>query len=557
MDNQRFFLYISLLLVMYLLWNSWSRENMAPIETQGVEQLAGSSNNTSSNNNFSEDVPQATVSSSPAKAASPISQSVADSKEYVVVETDVFTIHINTRGADIHRAELSTYPENLGQPKALVLLDDISKTYISQSGLLHDRIANIDVSKLAPNHHNVYSAQQKKYVMEEGQNELIVPFEWRGENNVIVTKTYKFTRNKFLVEVGYNIDNQGQQDWTGRQYRQLRHSYVNGERSWLRLPTYTGSAYYDGKYEKLSFDDMLEDPLDKEIKGGWTAMLQHYFFSAWLAGEFEVNDVYSNVVDNTVGSEYIIGLRSEPIRVAPAASAELNSRLYIGPKLQKEIEQIQPGLELTTDYGMFTPLCKPLFWVLDFIHQGVKNWGWSIILVTLLIKLVFYRLSAASYRSMARMRNVQPKMVSLRERYGDDKQKLNQAMWDLYKKEKINPLGGCLPILIQMPVFLSLYWVLIESVEMRHAPFMLWIQDLSSKDPLFILPLLMGISMFIQFKLNPRPPDPMQEKIFMIMPIFMTAFMAFFPAGLVLYWFVNNLLSIAQQWYITKKFATA
>jgi YidC/Oxa1 family membrane protein insertase len=204
---------------------------------------------------------------------------------------------------------------------------------------------------------------------------------------------------------------------------------------------------------------------------------------------------------------------------------------------------------------MFTPLCKPLFWILDFINKGVHNWGLAIILVTLLIKLVFYRLSAASYKSMARMRKVQPKMMSLRERYADDKAKLNQAMWDLYKKEKINPLGGCLPILIQMPVFLSLYWVLIESVEMRHAPFMLWIHDLSSKDPLYILPLLMGISMWAQFKLNPKPTDPMQEKVFMLMPVFMMAFMAFFPAGLVLYWFVNNLLSIAQQYYITKRYA--
>ena len=553
MENQRFFLYVSLLLVLYLLWNSWTRENVPPQEVQSIEQQEA----TASTNVTSKDIPQAAQSSSPSKLSAPTAEVITQANNYVIVETDVFKIFINTRGADIHRAELLTYPENLEQPDIpLVLLDDLSKTYISQSGLLHDRISNVNVSKLAPNHHDEFQSQQTKYVLGEGQDELVVPFQWRGENNVLVTKTFTFKRNKFLIDVAFQIDNQGQQDWVGRQYRQLRHSYVSGERSWLRLPTYTGSAYYDEKYEKLSFDDMLDDPLNKEVKGGWTAMLQHYFFSAWLADEFEVNDFYTNVVDNPVGSDYIIGLRSEPARVSANSSAEFKSRFYVGPKLQKQIEQIQPSLELTTDYGMFTPLCKPLFWVLDFVHQGVKNWGWSIIIVTLLIKLVFYRLSAASYRSMARMRNVQPKMVSLRERYGDDKQKLNQAMWDLYKKEKINPLGGCLPILIQMPVFLSLYWVLIESVEMRHAPFMLWIQDLSSKDPLFILPLLMGISMFIQFKLNPRPPDPMQEKIFMIMPIFMTAFMAFFPAGLVLYWFVNNLLSIAQQWYITKRFST-
>ena len=553
MENQRFFLYISLLLVLYLLWNSWSRENTPLPDTQTTEQLASAN----VDNIEKKDVPLAADSTLPSKLSAPTTERITQSNEYVVVETDVFKLHINTRGADIHRAELKTYPENLERPEIpLVLLDDNSKTYVSQSGLLHDRITNVNVSGLAPNHHDVFTFEKQSYVLADGQDELKVPFQWKGDNGVVVTKTFTFKRNDFLIDVDFLVENNGSKDWIGRQYRQLRHSYVSGEQSWLRLPTYTGSAYYDTKYEKLSFDDMLKNPLNKQVQGGWTAMLQHYFFSAWLAEEFETNDFYTNVVDKPVGSDYIIGLRSEPARIPPQSSGEFNNRLYIGPKLQKQIEQIQPGLELTTDYGMFTPLCKPLFWALDFVYQGVKNWGWSIIIVTLLIKLVFYRLSAASYRSMARMRNVQPKMVALRERYGDDKQKLNQAMWDLYKKEKINPLGGCLPILIQMPVFLSLYWVLIESVEMRHAPFMLWIQDLSSKDPLFILPLLMGISMFIQFKLNPRPPDPMQEKIFMIMPIFMTAFMAFFPAGLVLYWFVNNLLSIAQQWYITKRFAT-
>ena len=553
MDNQRFFLYISLLMVSYLLWSSWSRENAPIVEAQPTEQVASSHAADIEN-----DIPQsASTAITPTETTpSSVNNNVQVENEYVVIETDVFTLHINTRGADIHRAELKTYPvDNDHKNQPLVLLDNESRTYIAQSGLLHDRVANVDVGPLAPNHHNIYHTENKKFVLADGQDELVVPFTWRGENNVLVTKTYRFKRENFLIKVDYAVTNQGQQDWIGRQYRQLRHGYVSGKRSLLRLPTYTGGAYYDQKYEKISFDDMAEEPLEKEVTGGWAAMLEHYFFSAWLAEEFEKNFYYTKVVKNAVGSDYIIGLRSEPVKVAPGESAEFQSRFYAGPKLQKRIEQIQPGLELTTDYGIFTPLSKPLFWLLAFIHDYVGNWGWSIILVTLLIKLAFYRLSAASYKSMARMRKVQPKMVSLRERYGDDKQKLNTAMWDLYKKEKINPLGGCLPILIQMPVFLSLYWVLIESVEMRHAPFMLWVQDLSSKDPLFILPLLMGISMFVQFKLNPKPPDPMQEKIFMIMPVFMSVFMAFFPAGLVLYWFVNNLLSIAQQWYITRKYA--
>lgn len=550
MDNQRFFLYVSLLFVLYLLWSSWSRENMEPVEPN-VAQQQGSVNQSQ----IQDDVPAAATAAKPGSVGSS-DPGIQSPDEYVTVETDVYTLFINTRGADIHRIELKTYPVDIDhKDQPLVLLDNRAKTYISQSGLLHDRIANLDVASLAPNHHDIYETENKKYVLAEGQEELIIPFKWRGENNVEVIKNYRFNRGEFLIHVDYQITNNGDQDWIGRQYRQLRHSYVQGERSLLRLPTYTGGAYYDTKYEKLSFDDMREEPLATEITGGWAGMLQHYFFSAWLAEEYETNYYYTNVVNNNVGSDYIIGLRSEPVRITPGETAQFQGRLYAGPKLQKKIEKIQPGLELTTDYGMFTPLCKPLFWILDFIHQYVNNWGWAIILVTLLIKIVFYRLSAASYKSMARMRKVQPKMVALRERYGDDKQKLNTALWDLYKKEKINPLGGCLPILIQMPVFLSLYWVLIESVEMRHAPFILWVQDLSSKDPFYILPLLMGISMFVQFKLNPKPPDPMQEKIFMIMPVFMTAFMAFFPAGLVLYWFVNNLLSIAQQWYITKKFA--
>lgn len=554
MDNQRFILYVGLALVLYLIWNAWQREQLpeqalapAPATTSQVEE------------SWQNDIPKsAGIASAETSAGKEKTLVNTVSSKRVTVETDVFNIEINTRGADIHYAELKTYPVSINEPdNPLVLLDNKTKTYITQSGLVHEPVANKDKGNLAPNHHHIYSADNSQYILTEGQDKLIVPFRWQGPNNVTVTKTFTFERGSFLVNVDYLIENSSTESWVGSQYKQLRHSYVSGERSWLRLPTYTGAAYYDQKYEKLSFDDMQKEPLNKEVSGGWVAMLQHYFFSAWLTEEFETNHYYSKIVEKDVGDDYIIGISSQAIRVRPNEEATFVNRLYLGPKLQKQIEKIQPSLELTTDYGMFTPLCKPLFWLLDFIHGWVKNWGVAIILVTMLIKLVFYRLSAASYRSMAKMRKVQPRFQALRERYADDKQKLNQAMWEMYRQEKINPIGGCLPILIQMPVFLSLYWVLIESVEMRQAPFMLWIYDLSTKDPYYILPLLMGITMFIQFRLNPRPPDPMQEKIFMVMPIFMTAFMAFFPAGLVLYWFVNNLLSIAQQWVITKRFEKA
>ena len=552
MDNQRLFLYIALFLVLYLLWTSWQQENSEPQIEQAITQQEPPDENT-----VDGDVPIPSEVSPIDKLPSTQAISNVAKTEYVRVITDVLDLRISTRGADIHHAKLLDYPIRVDEPgNPLVLFNDTGRTYISQSGLIHDPVANQSTAKFAPNHHDLFQSEQSEYRLKDGQDELVVPFTWRGENGLLVNKTLRFNRNSYLVHIDYTLDNQGLQDWIGRQYRQLRHAYVSGDRSWLRLPTYTGAAYYDDKkYEKISFDDMIDDPLNKQIAGGWVAMLQHYFFSAWLAKDSEINDYYTNIVEKAVGNDYIIGMRSEAISVPAGSQAQFQNRLYLGPKLQKSIEKINPGLELTTDYGMFTPLAKPLFWLLDLIYQWVHNWGWAIIILTLLIKLAFYRLSASSYKSMARMRKVQPKMVALRERYSDDKQKLNQAMWDLYKKEKINPIGGCLPILIQMPVFLSLYWVLIESVEMRQAPFMLWIQDLSTKDPLFILPLLMGISMFVQFKLNPRPPDPMQEKVFMILPFFMTAFMAFFPAGLVLYWFVNNLLSIAQQWYITKRYA--
>lgn len=294
-----------------------------------------------------------------------------------------------------------------------------------------------------------------------------------------------------------------------------------------------------------------------QVTGGWTAMLQHYFVSAWIAHEEQENRFYSKRVSAPGEQQYLIGMLSPSKTVPSGSEGEFQRRLYAGPKLQRRMEKIAPGLELSVDYGMFSILSKPLFWLLEWFHKLVGNWGGAIILVTLVVKLVFYKLSETSYKSMARMRKIQPKFKVLRERYAEDKQKMNKALMELYKREKINPLGGCLPILVQMPVFLALYWVLVESVELRQAPFIFWINDLSIRDPIFVLPLLMGVSMYIQFKLNPTPPDPIQAKVFAMMPIMMTAFMAFFPAGLVLYWLMNNILSIAQQYVITKRIEKA
>jgi YidC/Oxa1 family membrane protein insertase len=322
------------------------------------------------------------------------------------------------------------------------------------------------------------------------------------------------------------------------------------------LYTYTGGAIYtpEEKYEKISFEDMESSKLSMEVKGGWVGMLQHYFLGAWVPPAEETDHFYSNVLP---GQRYVLGAYTPSISLAAGGSHIFSSGFVAGPKLQDELEAIAPGLDLTVDYGWLTVLAKPIFWLLKSIQGVVLNWGWSIILLTLIIKLVFFKLSETSYKSMANMRKMTPRIQALKDRYGDDKQRLNQAMMEMYKKEKINPLGGCLPILVQIPVFIALYWVLLESVELRQAPWILWLQDLSIKDPYYVLPIIMGISMFIQQKLNPAPPDPMQAKIMMSLPFVFTIFFAFFPSGLVLYWVTNNILSIAQQWYITRQIEAA
>jgi len=299
---------------------------------------------------------------------------------------------------------------------------------------------------------------------------------------------------------------------------------------------------------------MKKEPFNRDLKGGWAAMVQHYFIAAWVPGQEETNHFYSKSLGDDL---YVLGMSSAEQTVPAGSKGDFKSRLYIGPKQQDHLAAVAPHLELTVDYGLLTFIAKPIFWLLKHLHELLGNWGWSIILLTMFIKLAFYKLSAASYRSMANMRRMTPKMAQIRERYGDDRQRMSQAMMELYKKEKINPLGGCLPIVVQIPVFISLYWVLLGSVELRQAGFIFWIHDLSTKDPYYVLPLIMGISMFVQQRLSPAPPDPIQAKVMMALPVVFTLFFAFFPAGLVLYWVVNNVLSITQQWYITKSLEKA
>ena len=366
-----------------------------------------------------------------------------------------------------------------------------------------------------------------------------------------VDKIYTFHRGEYLIDVTYRISNNSTQEWSGHVYHQLQREQPVDEGQAF-IYTYTGGVLYskDEHYEKISFDDISKADLkDRSIQGGWTAMIQHYFVGAWIPDPSEKVSYYSKSIGD---GRYILGGIEGQKNIPAGETSQFTSRLFVGPKLQSILENVAEGLELTVDYGILTIIAAPLFWLLDQIHSLVKNWGVSIILLTLMIKIVFYKLSETSYRSMAHMRKVQPKMVAMKERYADDRAGLNQAMMKLYKEEKINPLGGCLPILVQIPVFIALYWMILETVEMRQAPFMLWITDLSSADQYFILPLLMGITMFIQQRLNPTPLDPIQAKVMMALPVVFTVFFAFFPAGLVLYWVTNNTLSIAQQWYITR-----
>jgi YidC/Oxa1 family membrane protein insertase len=403
-----------------------------------------------------------------------------------------------------------------------------------------------------PDHYAHYRTEQLRYVLQEGQDELRVPFVWEDESGIKVTKTYIFHRGSYAIDIEHKVENASGQEWQGSYYRQFQRIQSDEGGGMGMVYTYTGGVIYTPEelFEKISFDDIEEARLNRQnVEGGWVGMMQHYFVSAMIPAADSSNTFYSRY-HNT---NYILGMLAPLEKLEAGGEKTYQDKIYAGPKLQNELEALSPGLDLTVDYGVLTIIAKPLYWVLQFFHGLTGNWGWAIIFLTMSIKLLFYKLSETSYKSMANMRKLQPRMQTLKERFGDDRQGMQQAMMKMYKEEKINPLGGCLPILVQIPVFIALYWVLLESVEMRQAPFILWLQDLSAQDPYYVLPLLMGISMFVQQKLNPAPIDPMQAKIMSALPVVFTVFFIFFPSGLVLYWVVNNILSIAQQWVITRR----
>ena len=544
MDNQRLFLFVALSFVILLLWQAWV-EDYAPPPPPPAEVTEGAPAVPAAPGDA--DLP-VTPQAVPAIDTALPETGLLKSADAIEVETDLFKIRIDTTGGDLRQADLLDYPatNEKDSPPFRLLNDSLPNLFIVQSGLR----AN---SGTEPTHHVTYSVEQTSYRMPDDADTLEVPLVWRSPEGVEVIKRYTFHRGSYVVDLDHIVTNNSGSDWQGREYRQLQRTQVAETGQSTFIYTYMGGVIYspEEKYEKIKFDEMLEADLDRTITDGWAAMLQHYFLGALIPPAGVAEHYYTKTLSN---ARYVIGLIAPSWRtVADGESGTFSTRLFIGPKLQDQMREVATGLELTVDYGLLTVLAQPLFWLLKTINNLVGNWGWAIVIVTLIIKLVFYKLSETSYRSMANMRKLTPRLQSLKERYGDDRQKLNQAMMELYKKEKINPLGGCLPILVQIPVFIALYWVLLESVELRQAPFMLWIQDMSSPDPYFILPLLMGASMLIQQKLNPAPLDPIQAKVMMVLPIVFTVFFAFFPSGLVLYWVVNNILSIAQQWVITRR----
>lgn len=546
MENQRLFLFLAITLVLFLLWDAWvedygtsSQPTVAQVGTLVQEEAP-------------KDVPAMATEEPLAKPLEPAPTAAPDAPKSDVlntstrlqVTTDVLDLIIDTRGGDIRDAKLLSYPVSIEQPdKPFHLMkDSLPNLFVAQNGLLS--------SSEAPDHYAVFKAAKNEYVMAEGQDELRIPLSWEGENGVKVTKTIILKRGSHVIDVEQVVENGSGEAWRGRQYRQLQRSRPDGSGESAFIYTYNGGVIYseENKYEKIDFDDMADANLSRDIEGGWAAMIQHYFLSAIIPLPNETNHFYTKAPGD---ERYVLGLVSSSQTIEAGQQGSFVARYFVGPKDQATLKELSEDLDLTVDYGMLSVIAKPLFWVLGFFHSLFGNWGWAIIMVTLVIKLGFYPLSAASYRSMANMRKLAPKMQQMKERYGDDRQRMSQAMMELYKKEKVNPLSGCLPMLVQIPVFIALYWVLLESVELRQAPFILWIEDLSIKDPFYVLPILMGVSMVIQQKLNPPPPDPVQAKIMMALPIIFTLFFAFFPAGLVLYWLANSVLSVAQQWYVT------
>ena len=559
-NNIRVFLWVALGLALWINYSQWQIDYAAKPPASATT----SDGSATKPQALSDTVPQAaqpTDVPAPAPVPAPGTQSTAIAPPPAVeatassatpgkirVITDVLVLDISLKGGDLVRAELPGYPVVKGQPAPIVLLNEDSPAthYVLQTGLTSAKPG------AHPTHHAVFASAGDRYELAPGQDEMRVPLTWTDGNGVNVTKTFVFKRSYFSIGVEYAIENNSAAPWDAASYAQIFRADPPVERSMFKVESFAtrGPAIYDGeKYRKLKIDDAKDTALSIDVTNGWIAGMQHHFVTAVVPNSKSRYHFSLGAHD----TQYLLAVSGPPQTVAPGAKLTLTESLFVGPKLQKQLDELHPELSRVADYGVLTLLSRPLFWLLDHAHSIVKNWGLAIILVTFLLKLLFYPLSEKSGRSMARMRELAPRMKQLQETYKDDRTKLGQATMELYKQEKVNPVAGCLPMLIQMPVFLAFYWVLLESVEMRQAPFFGWINDLSARDPYFILPALNGLAMWAQYKLNPPPPDPMQARIFQFMPLVFSVMFALFPAGLVLYWVTNTGLSILQQWNINRK----
>ncbi|MDP5135845.1 membrane protein insertase YidC [Rheinheimera baltica] len=533
MESQRSLLVIGLALVSFLLWQQWNIDT-APKPVTPVTQ------NSDSTGSSSADLQLTTADAEQSVAT------VAAAARTITVSTDVFNLRIDSRGGDIVGLELPAFELNKGEGDAYPLMRKLNGfEYVAQSGLI-----GRDGPDDSRNPRPVYTAEKSSYALSSGATELVVPLLF-NHNGLQIEKRFTFVAGQYDVRVEYFIKNQSTEVKTVQPYQHMVQTIDNGEGSSMMMPIYRGAAFGTSseRYNKYAFDDMQEKNLLEATTGGWVAMLEHYFVSAWVPDAQTDNQLYS-LVRNGQG---VIGAKGPAVNIEPGAEITLTSTFYAGPKDQDSLAKIANGLDLTVDYGFLWFISQPLFWLLTTIQGFVVNWGVAIICITLIVKGAMYPLTKVQYESMAKMRNLKPKIDELQARYKEDRQKMGPAMMELYRKEKVNPMGGCLPMIIQMPIFLALYWVFVESVELRHAPFMLWINDLSAQDPYYVLPVLFGLSMFLMQKLTPmQVTDPMQQKIMMWMPVAFSVFFLWFPSGLVLYWFVSNLISLAQMLYIYK-----
>lgn len=561
MANLRPMLFMGLLVLSYLMWVEWQKDYGPQPQSQTATQAAATSFD-------APPVPAPQDNALPLAGDLPTAQTGTDSMDQnmvsqavmtgesglLTVTTDVLEVGIDLVGGTVVSARLLDYPVELevSEIKVDLLSRSGPEMFIAQSGLLS--------REAAPNHTSIYRADTMQYTLGESTDEIRVPLIWDEGNGIRVTKTFIFKRGQYDIAIRHTLSNESGQSWSGSRYDQLQRAVLTDkDDGGFTNPgrySFFGIGFYspDEKFEKVDFDDIASEPYKRSFSGGWLSMVQHYFFTAWIPPHAEVNSYSTQVYSPTGFPRYIARAVSPTVNVSTGTSHEFESRLYVGPKLQDNLAEVAPGLGHTVNYGIFTVFSKPLFWLLSNIHSVVGNWGWAILLLTVLIKLLFFKLTEAQYRSMARMRKLQPRIEQLKERYGDDRQRMSQAMMEMYKTEKVNPLGGCLPILVQIPIFIALYWVLLESVELRQAPFILWIDNLTARDPYFVLPVLNAAFMMMTQRLTPTAGmDPMQRKIMQFMPIGFSIMFAFFPAGLVLYWATNAGLSLAQQWYITRK----